>query len=120
GAVFRLGYLHSDTDVTRYQGPEYQLILWDELTHFTRRQYTYMRSRLRAAGPVRARLEELGWLPRMMSGTNPGGPGHDWVRRMFVDPSPGPDAVFRGGIDPEQDHAGLRTMAYVPAKATDN
>ena len=45
GATFRLGYLQRDADVTRYQGPEYVLIMFDELTHFTRHQYTYMRSR---------------------------------------------------------------------------
>ena len=36
GATFRLGYLQRDADVTRYQGPEYALIMFDELTHFTR------------------------------------------------------------------------------------
>jgi len=96
------------------------LALWDELTQFTRAQYTYIRSRLRVAGPAAVRMAELGWVPRMISSSNPTGPGHDWVKRMFVDPSPGPDIVFEGGIAEGEDPAGLRTMAYIPALATDN
>ncbi len=120
GATFRLGYLERDQDVTRYQGPEYQLVLWDELTHFTRKQYTYMRSRLRMAGDVADQMRRHGWIPRMMAGTNPGGPGHGWVKAMFVDPSPGRDYLFLGGIEKGQSTKGLRVLAYIPAKATDN
>jgi hypothetical protein len=122
GSLFRLGYLQSENDVTRYQGPEYQLILYDELTHFSRRQYTYMRSRLRSAGAVRDAMDVAGLKPRMMSATNPGGPGHGWVKRMFIDPSVGlpQDALFLGGIEEEQDEQGLLTLAFIPAKATDN
>ncbi len=91
GATFRLGYLQRDADVTRYQGPEYALIMFDELTHFTRHQYTYMRSRLRMAGDVAAAMRAQHWTPRIPSSTNPGGIGHHWVKDMFVHPSPGPD-----------------------------
>lgn len=111
GSVFRLGYLEKADDVYRYSGAEYQLILWDELTAFDRRQYVFLRSRLRASGAVAAALRRLGTRPRMMGATNPGGRGHGWVKRMFVDPA-GPEVTHL-------DTDGL-TRVYIPAKASDN
>ena len=35
GSVLELAYLQSDTDVANYQGAEYQLCSFDELTQFT-------------------------------------------------------------------------------------
>lgn len=120
GSIFRLGHLATDTDVTRYQGPEYQLVLWDELTHFTRYQYTYLRSRLRASGAVLEAMNKAGLKPRMLAGTNPGGRGHDWVKTWFVDPSPGSGVPFLGGTPEDRPQARKRWMAFVPAKVTDN
>ena len=54
GSAIQLGYLRHETDVENYQGAEFQLVIFEEVTHFTESQYLYMKSRLRAAGPVRA------------------------------------------------------------------
>lgn len=76
GSRIEFGYLAVETDVTRYQGAEYDVIRFDELTHFTEGQYTYMLSRLRGVNPYRK---------QMKSSTNPGGIGHEWVKRRFID-----------------------------------
>jgi phage terminase large subunit-like protein len=93
------GYLERDDDVYQYQGAEYQYICIDELTQHTEFRYRYLFSRLRKvlASPVAA-------VPlRMRATANPGGKGHDWVKRHFVDPrTRAPGAVF------------------VPSKAQDN
>jgi len=63
---------------------------FDELTHFPESQYIYLYSRLR-------RLKGSPIKPRLRAGTNPGGPGHEWVRKRFElpnGPPAGSDRVF--------------------------
>ena len=78
GATLTFGYLDTEKDRFRYQGAEVQFLGFDELTQFPEAWYRYILSRLRrlqgSAVPLRAR-----------SASNPGGLGHDWVRRRFVD-----------------------------------
>ncbi len=72
------------------QSSEYQYIGYDELTHFSLVQYLYLFSRLR-------RLKGTPVPLRMRSGTNPGGPGHEWVRKRWNlpdGPQPGSKRVF--------------------------
>lgn len=83
GSTLEFGYLRRDDDVFQFQSAEYQFIGFDELTQFTEFQYLYMRSRLR-------RLATSSIPIRVRSATNPGGKGHQWVRRRFIsdkDPS---------------------------------
>lgn len=86
GARLWLTYLEREEDVLRYQGQAFSYIGFDELTqHATPFAWNYMRSRLRTTDPD---------LPiYMRATTNPGGPGHAWVKRMFIDPSP-PNTQF--------------------------
>jgi phage terminase large subunit-like protein len=80
GASLTFGYLDSDNDKYRYQGSEFQFVGFDELTQFTEQQYTYLFSRLR-------RLVAATVPVRMRAATNPGGIGHAWVHRRFIDPA---------------------------------
>ena len=81
GARLWFTYLDREDDVLRYQGQAFTWIGFDELTqHPTPFAWDYMRSRLRTTDPN---------LPLCMRATtNPGGPGHGWVKQMFIDPSP--------------------------------
>ena len=81
GGRLWMTYLERDEDVLRYQGQAFNYIAFDELTqHATPFAWNYMRSRLRSPDPS---------LPLFMRATtNPGGPGHSWVKRMFIDPAP--------------------------------
>lgn len=117
GSVLELGHLSRDTDVEKYQGAEYQLMVFEEVTHFTRDQYMYMKSRLRAAGPVREALAAAGLRPRMIATGNPGGVGHLWVKRRFIDPAPA-GQVFR--VRPTSEEQSPGTRLFIPAKARDN
>jgi predicted phage terminase large subunit-like protein len=83
GATITFGYLERDDDVYQYQGAAYQFCAVDELTQHTEARYTYLFSRLRkpSSGP-------LSLVPlRMRSTTNPGGRGHDWVKKRFLPPA---------------------------------
>ncbi len=86
GSVIDFGYCAGEFDVYQYQSAEYDVIRFDELTHFTESQYVYLISRVRGAN---------GYPKQVKSTTNPGGVGHSWVKRRFVDPSP-PCSEFVG------------------------
>lgn len=76
GSIIDFGYIDSENDVYQYQSAEYDIIRFDELTHFTEYMYTYMISRCRGANPYPKHIK---------SSTNPGGVGHSWVKERFID-----------------------------------
>jgi len=81
GATLWMSYLDRDDDVMRYQGQAFNWIGFDELTQWpTPYPWNYMRSRLRTT--------KASGLPLYMRATsNPGGPGHQWVKKTFIDPN---------------------------------
>jgi hypothetical protein len=82
GATLWMSYLERDDDVMRYQGQAFDWIGFDELTQWpTDYAWNYMRSRLRSTSGAGLPLS-------MRATTNPGGPGHHWVKKTFIDPSP--------------------------------
>jgi len=107
GARLWLTYLERDEDVLRYQGQAFSYIAFDELTqHPTPFAWNYMRSRLRTTAPD---------LPIFLRATsNPGGPGHGWVRKMFVDPAPANVPFTATDIDTGED---LKYPDTHPSKA---
>ena len=98
GSLIVFGYCDSEGDVDQYQGQEYDVIFLDEATHFTEYQYATLTAALRGAND---------FPKRMYLTCNPGGPGHAWVKRLFI------DRDFRGGERPED-------YVFIPAKVTDN
>ena len=93
-----LGYCASDKDVLRYQGQEYDVIAIDEATQLSEYRFSVLKACLRGANHF----------PRRMYLTcNPGGIGHAWVKRLFV------DRDFRCGEDPEE-------YKFIPARVFDN
>lgn len=77
GATLSFGYLDSERDRFRYASAEFQFIGFDELTQFPEAWYRFLFSRLRRTQGTKVPL-------RMRAATNPGGLGHEWVRRRFV------------------------------------
>lgn len=96
GATLTFGYCETAKDVFRYQGSELQFIGVDELTQWPEQSYRYLLSRLRrpegSTLPLRAR-----------AASNPGGIGHDWVRRRFVEAAD-PARRFVGAQLPDNPH----------------
>ena len=76
GSIIDFGYCATENDVYQYQSAEYDVIRFDELTHFTEAQYVYLISRVRGANSYPKQIK---------SSTNPGGVGHGWVKERFVD-----------------------------------
>tara|TARA_R100001510_G_C7648074_1_gene205396 strand:- start:180 stop:2060 length:1881 start_codon:yes stop_codon:yes gene_type:complete len=123
GAKLWLTYLERDQDVLRYQGQSFSYIAVDELTQYaTSFAWNYLRSRLRTTDPD---------LPiYMRATTNPGGIGHGWVKRTFIDPAPanrkfvatnietGEELVYPEGHDKEGEPLFYRR--FIPASLQDN
>ena len=123
GAKLWLTYLERDQDVLRYQGQAFTYIAFDELTQYASPfAWTYMRSRLRTTDQS---------LPIYMRGTtNPGGPGHGWVKKIFIDPAPANKKFIAKDLDSGNDlvypeghaRAGepLFHRRFIPASLYDN
>ena len=102
GSIIDFGYLAAENDVYQYQSAEYDIIRFDELTHFTEAQYIYLISRVRGANTYPKQIK---------SSTNPGGVGHGWVKARFVDPSASGEG-FKG-------EDGMQRI-FIPSRLDDN
>jgi len=112
GSTIHLCHLQYTKSLSKYQGAEIHLLLMDELTHFTEHQYRYLRARVRIGG-LKIPNKYTGQIPRIISGSNPGGVGHHWVKETFVD---------RGAMKPVRTHKkeGGMVRIYIPARVEDN
>ena len=106
GSIIDFGYIDTENDVYQYQSAEYDVIRFDELTHFTEYMYTYMISRCRGAN---------GYPKRIKSSTNPGGVGHVWVKERFVDIGPSGE-IHNCKMETGEE----TTRLFIPSFVTDN
>lgn len=98
GSTVRFGHLNSQRSITEYQGQEFDWIFMDEATHFTEWEFRTLAATLRGVNPFPKRFYLT---------CNPGGVGHMWVKRLFV------DRAFAPGEDPED-------YCFIPATVEDN
>ncbi len=98
GSVLDFGYCACDGDMGRYQGTEYDVIFIDEATQLRERW-------LRQFGACVRGVNEF---PKRIYYTcNPGGPGHGYIKRLFI------DRRYEPGENGED-------YAFIPARVTDN
>ena len=101
GSTVEFGYCDNEKDVYRYQGAEYDVIRFDELTHFSESMYLYLLSRLRGANRFPKSVK---------SSTNPGGVVHARVTARFIPPAPaGREWAAASG-----------TRLFLPSRVQDN
>ena len=98
GSRIRFGYCASEADTDQYQGQEYDVVFIDEATQFSEMQYQKLTACLRGVN---------GFPKRMYLTCNPGGVGHAWVKRLFI------DRDFREGENPDD-------YIFIPARVSDN
>ncbi|MBQ9412688.1 MAG: terminase family protein [Oscillospiraceae bacterium] len=115
GARVVFGAMQHPRDRTKYQGQAYDFIAFDELTHFTWEEYSYLFSRCRPNGP--------GTRCYIRSTANPGGIGHGWVKERFITAAP-PMTPIREEVS-WRDAGGalrqaVRSRVFVPASVFDN
>lgn len=100
GSVVKFGNLpgYGAAVEGKYQGQSYDWLFLDEATNFTEEEFRGLCTCVRGVGEI----------PRRVYLTcNPGGVGHGWVKRLFV------DRDFRPGEDPAD-------YRFIPATVDDN
>lgn len=113
GSKIHLCHAQHEKDVMKYQGAEIHVLLVDELTHFSEYMYRFLRNRVRIGGlPIPERWKQR--VPLILCGANPGGAGHTWVKRSFIDMA----APYEVKQMPDSEGGMLRQ--YIPARLDDN
>lgn len=105
GAKVKLGHMQHEDDKYKYRGKEYQFIGFDEATRFTPTQYVYLFSRCRSKYPDIPR--------RVRAGSNPGGPGHQFLKERFK------IGLHESGQTIFDPMTGL-SRVFIPARLKDN
>lgn len=106
-AVLQFCHCKDESDVYNYQSLQFDILLFDESTQFTRFQYRYLLTRNRATKP--------NLIPFAAMGTNPGGVGHQWFLSEFVDAGAS-EQVHSVEVEP----GAMETHVFIPAKLSDN
>lgn len=90
GSTIKLGHFQSYAQAAdEYQGQEYDWIFMDEATQFTEQEFRLLGGCLRGTNNIQKKFRLT---------CNPGGVGHRWVKRLFV------DRQFKtGSANPEED-----------------
>jgi hypothetical protein len=105
GAVIRTGHLKDEMAYTQYQGHEYQRMLIEELTQIPSEKYYEQ-----LISSCRTTIEEL--TPKIFATTNPGGPGHLWVKeRWNIPDQPDFEKIYKHSSE---------SRIFIPAKIDDN
>ena len=106
GSIIDFGYIDNEQDVYQYQSAEYDVIRFDEVTHFTEFMYIYMISRCRGANDFPHQIKSSG---------NPGGVGHAWVKARFIEIGE-PNKVHEIKLA----NGKTSTRVFIPSKVQDN
>lgn len=111
GAFLRMRYLESESDVERYQGHQYTWIGFDELGNYPSPYCWEMMS---------ACLRSATGVPCYQRGTgNPGGVGHGWLKRYFID-NHDPNKIWEYSIKKEDGTEKRTSVCFVPSRLEDN
>ena len=117
GARLKFVYLERDSDAEEYQGHSYTRIYVEELTNFpSPAPIDKLRATLRSGTGVPVGMRLTG---------NPGGPGHNWVKRRYIDPAPkGYQIITEECTFPDPDTGLPKTVSldrvFIPSKIGDN
>lgn len=107
GASYEFGFAKTYADLTRYQGQEFTEVRWDEIGNVPEEKWwTYLMSRVRSTDP-NVRL-------MMRCSANPGGVGHGWLKRRFI------ETCGRDGGQVYTDPVTGLSRAFVPGRLSDN
>ncbi len=99
GSRIVFGYLETEKDADQYQGNEYDVVFIDEATQISEYMFNILKACVRGT--------KAGVPKRIYCTCNPGGKGHAYVKRLFV------DRQFKDGENPDD-------YVFIQAKATDN
>lgn len=105
GSTIKFGHWSGEVSEQEYQGQEYDWIFIDEATQFTERAFNYLGGCLRGVND---------FPKRMYLTCNPGGVGHRWVKRLFIDRN-----FKSNSLNPEENED-PDDYTFIPATVEDN
>ena len=116
GATSWYRHMENPEDIEKRQGSGYTLAIYDELTHFKQEMYTMLFAWLRASG------DDVHC--QMLSASNPGNIGHQWVKKRFITGYE-PGTMYWHEMPPMEVNGVLvpgttLSRIFIPAFATDN
>ena len=82
GSTILFRYLETESDEGRFQGTEVDVLFIDEATQQPEQRWDILRACVRGVNDFPKRIYLT---------CNPGGPGHGWVKRLFIDKEYKPD-----------------------------
>lgn len=97
GSRFMMGYCDNEGDLLQYQGQEFDFIIFEEATQFPEDWITFIRTSLRTT--------RKDFKPRCYYTMNPGGVGHEYIKRIFIDRN------FKDGENPD-DYMFIQATVY--------
>lgn len=115
GARLKFAYLERDSDAEEYQGHSYTRVYVEEVTNFpSPAPIDKLRATLRSGAGVPVGMRLTG---------NPGGAGHNWVKKRYIDPAPRGYKIITEETELEID--GIKTTVsldrvFIPSKLSDN
>lgn len=98
GSRLKFGYCDNESDLLQYQGNEYDVIFIDEATQIPEQWFSVLKACVRGANQFPKRIYLT---------CNPGGVGHAWVKRLFI------DRRYTESENPDD-------YLFIPAKVYDN
>lgn len=114
GARLTFAYLENDSDADAYMGHSYSRIYVEELGNFPRPDPIFkLMATIRSPNPkVLCGFRATG---------NPGGPGHSWVKRRYIDPWPAGSKVIKSKFkNPFTQEETTIDRVFILSKVTDN
>lgn len=98
GSTIHFEYYDNENDMNHFQGVEYDVVFIDEATQMEEQWLKIIAASCRGANNFPHRIYYT---------CNPGGPGHQYIKRIFI------DRLYKDDEDPED-------YDFVQAKVTDN
>lgn len=106
-------HLERDSDAENYQGHNYTRLYFEEITNFpSPAPINKLRATLRGPEGVKVGIRLTG---------NPGGPGHGWVKKRYIDPNPaGFEVLYEDFTNPFTGKSVRTERVFIPARVIDN
>lgn len=112
GSRLYFNHCHRETDVYDYQSQAWDILLADEVTHFSWKIIDYLITRNRPTSDI------PGLVPFTVMGTNPGNVGHQWFSQVFdVLEEDGPPEQVKDRYTPNESK---EKSYFIPAFLEDN
>lgn len=113
GARLLFRHLERDSDAENYQGHNYTRVYIEEATNFpTPSPINKLRATLRSPAGIPVGLRLTG---------NPGGPGHAWVKKRYIDPAPqGYVPIKETFKNPFTGEQTVLERIFIPSRVIDN